>query len=104
MTNTEIAGSVRPLTPRQDRLEAEMTSVLRRGGTRSSLRAVVDQFADYSRLQGTSPENALSVVQSAAQRASSEIVARGESAVGDSVSDRVSMMVRWFKARYYRVD
>jgi hypothetical protein len=104
MTNTEIAGSPRPLTPRQDRLEAEMMSVLRRGGTRSSLRVVVDEFADYARLQGTPVESALSVVRSVAQRARPDIDARGESAVGDSVSDRITMMVRWFKARYHRAD
>ena len=46
MKDTESVASIRPLTPRQDRLEAEMAAVLRRGGTRSSLRALVDEFAD----------------------------------------------------------
>ena len=104
MTNMGIAGSTPLLTPRQDRIEAQMVAVLRRGGTRSSLRVVVDEFADFARLQGIPPESALSVVRSLAQRAVPEMDARGDSAVGDSAADRVAMMVRWFKSRYHRAD
>ena len=104
MTDIEIIGSTRPLTPRQDRLEAEMMAVLRRGGTRSSLKLVVDEFADYARLQGTPPERALGVVRSLAKRAEPEMAARGDVGVGESVSDRMTMMVRWFEARYHRAD
>ena len=104
MTDTEIVAPIRPLTPRQDRLEAEMMAVLRRGGTRSSLRALVDEFADYARLQGTPLESALGVVKAIAERAGPEMAARGESAVGDSVLDRVTMMVRWVTSRYHRAD
>ena len=104
MTNTGIVGSALQLTPRQDRIEAQMVAVLRRGGTRSSLRAVVDEFADYARLQGIPPERALTVVRSVAQQAGPEMAARGDSAVGDSAADRVAMMVRWFKSRYHRAD
>lgn len=81
-----------------------MVAVLRRGGTRSSLRVVVDEFADFARLQGIPAEHALGVVRSVAQRAGPDMAARGESAVGDSVADRVAMMVRWFRARYQRAD
>ena len=104
MTNMGIAGPPPPLTPRQDRLEAQMVAVLQRGGTRSSLRVVVDEFADFARVQGMPPENALNVVRSVAQRAGPEMAARGDSAVGDSVADRVAMMVRWFQSRYHRAD
>ncbi len=104
MTNTGIAGSTPQLTPRQDRIEAQMVAVLRRGGTRSSLRVVVDELADYARLQGISPEGALTIVRSVAQQAGPEMDARGDSAVGDSAADRVAMMVRWFKSRYHRAD
>ena len=104
MTDMEIGAVARPLTPRQDRLEAEIAAVLRRGGTRSSLRVLVDEFADYARLQRTPPESAISTVRAIAQRAGPAMVARGESAVGDSVSDRVTMMVRWIKARYRLAD
>jgi hypothetical protein len=104
MKDTESVASIRPLTPRQDRLEAEMAAVLRRGGTRSSLRALVDEFADYARLRGMSPESGLSVVNAVVQRAGPEMAARGESAVGDSASDRVTMMVCWFTSRYHRAD
>ena len=102
MTNMGIAGASPQLTPRQDRLEAQMVAVLRRGGTRSSLRAVVDEYADYARLQGISPEAALSVVRSVAQRAGADMDIPEETAVGDSAADRVAMMVRWFKSRYHR--
>jgi hypothetical protein len=104
MTNLGIAESTPPLTPRQDRLEAQMVAVLRRGGTRSSLRVVVDEFADFARIRGIPAESALNVVRLAAQRAGPEIAARGDSAVGDSVADRVAMMVRWCKSRYDRAD
>jgi hypothetical protein len=104
MTNTEIGGTTSPLTPRQDRLEAQMVAVLRRGGTRSSLRVVVDEFADFARLRGIPAESALGVVRSAAQRAGPEMAARGDSVVGDSAADRIAMMVRWFKSRYERAD
>jgi len=93
-----------PLTPRQDLLDAQMVAVLRRGGTRSSLRVVVDEFADYARLQGIPAESALGIVRSVAQQAGPEMAARGDSAVGDSVGDRMAMMVRWFKVRYHRAD
>lgn len=103
MTNMGIAAPP-PLTPRQDRLEAQMVAVLRRGGTRSSLRVVVDEFADFARLQGIPSESALNLVRTVAQRAGPEMAARGESAVGDSAADRIALMVRWFKSRYYRAD
>ncbi|MEO5817585.1 MAG: hypothetical protein ABIT20_20120 [Gemmatimonadaceae bacterium] len=104
MTNMNVTGADAPLTPRQDRLEAQMIAVLRRGGTRSSLRVAVDDFADFARLQGIPAESALDTVRSAAQRAGPEMAARGESVVGESIGDRVAMMVRWFGFRYHRVD
>jgi hypothetical protein len=104
MTNMGIAGASPQLTPRQDRLEAQMVAVLRRGGTRSSLRVVVDEYADYARLQGIPAEYALTVVRSVALRAGPDMDAREDTAVGDSAADRVAMMVRWFKSRYHRND
>jgi hypothetical protein len=104
MNDMGIVGASSPLTPRQDRLEAQMVAVLRRGGTRSSLRVVVDEYADYARLQGIPPESALNVVRSVAQRARPDIDSRSEIPVGDSAADRVAMMVRWFKSRYHRED
>ncbi|MEP6998987.1 MAG: hypothetical protein ABI969_00815 [bacterium] len=104
MTDMEIASSGRPLTPRQDRLEAEMLAVLQRRGTRSSLRVLVDEFADRARVQGTPPEAALKTVTSIAQRASTEMPGYDDAAVGESVPDRMAMMERWFKSRYHRAD
>ena len=104
MTDMEITTAVRPLTPRLDRLEAEIAAVLKRGGTRSSLRMAVEEFADYARLQSSSSESAISAVRAIAQRAEPAMDARGESAVGDSVADRVSMMVRWVRGRFRPAD
>ena len=104
MTDMEITTAARPLTPRQDRLESEIAEVLRRGGTRSSLRVLVEELADHARLQRTPPEDAIGAVRAIAQHAGPAMIARGESAVGDSVSDRVTMMVRWIKARYRLAD
>ncbi|MEO8622357.1 MAG: hypothetical protein ABI625_14900 [bacterium] len=104
MTDMEVAAAGRPLTPRQDRLEAEMVAVLRRRGTRSALRVLVDEFADRARVQGIPPEAALKTVRSIAQRASTEMPAHEDSAVGESVPDRMVMMERWFTSRYYRAD
>ncbi len=93
----------RPLTPRQDRIEAAIERVLRAGGTRSELRELVYQFADHARMQQIPVERAISMVKDVAMRASSATATRSM-AVGDSMSDRLAMIVRWCTARYYRVD
>jgi hypothetical protein len=104
MSNTEGARVDQVLTPRQDRLEAEIVEVLRAGGTRSSLKVLVQEFADYSRIRGTSAEGAVSIVERMSQRAGPAMAARGTPAVGDSVPDRLSMMKAWLRARYHRAD
>jgi hypothetical protein len=93
----------RPLTPRQDRIEASIVRVLRAGGTRSELREAVYEFADFARMQQIPPERAVSMVKAVAMRASAS-AATGTLAVGDSQADRIAMIVRWCTARYYRVD
>ena len=93
----------RPLTPRQDRIEATIERVMRAGGTRSELRDAVYQYADHARMQQIPPERAVSMVKAVAMRASIGTIPRSE-AVGDSLTDRLSMIVRWCTARYYRVD
>lgn len=92
-----------PLTPRQDRIEASIERVLRAGGTRSELRDLVEQFADLARLQQVPPERAISMVKAVAMRASPSTTGMS-SVVGDSLADRLTMIVRWCTARYYRVD
>jgi hypothetical protein len=96
----------RPLTPRQDRIEASIVRVLRAGGTRSELREAVYEFADFARMQQIPPERAVSMVKTVAMRAaaSAATAATGTLAVGDSLADRMAMIVRWCTARYYRVD
>src|SRR4051812_46539578 len=59
----------RPLTPRQDRIEATIERVLRAGGTRSELRDAVYQYADHARLQQVPPERMVSMVKAVAMRA-----------------------------------
>jgi len=93
----------RPLTPRQDRIEAAIERVLRAGGTRSELREAVYQYADYARMQQIPPERAITMVKAVAMRAGSSAAAESH-AVGDSMADRIAMIVRWCTARYYRVD
>src|SRR4051794_20074012 len=70
----------RPLTPRQDRIEAAIERVLRTGGTRSELREAVHQFADHARMQQIALERALILVKGVALRAASS-AAMGSSAV-----------------------
>jgi hypothetical protein len=93
----------RPLTPRLDRIEASIERVLREGGTRSQLREAVYQFADYARIQQIPPERAVTMVKAMAARGAS-LATVASSAVGDSLPDRLAMIVRWCTARYYRVD
>ena len=93
----------RPLTPRQDRIEATIERVLRAGGTRSELRDAVYQFADHARMQQVPPERAITMIKAVAMRASTSSAAAASS-VGDSMADRLAMIVRWCAARYYRVD
>jgi hypothetical protein len=93
----------RPLTPRQDRIEAAIERVLRAGGTRSELRDAIHEFADHARLQQIPPERVISMVKAVAMRASTDADARSHS-VGESFADRLAMIVRWCTARYYRVD
>ena len=92
-----------PLTPRQDRIEASIERVLRAGGTRSELREMVEQFADLARMQQIPPERAITMVKAVAMRAS-PVTSGVSSVVGDSLADRLTMIVRWCTARYYRVD
>ena len=91
------------LTPRQDRIEAAIERVLRAGGTRSELREAVHEYADHARMQRIPPEHAITMVKAVAMRAASSAAAR-TSVVGDSMADRLAMIVRWCTARYYRVD
>lgn len=93
----------RPLTPRQDRIEATIERVLRAGGTRSELREAVQQFADHARIQCIPPERALAMVKAVAMRAGPALDA-GASVAGDSMGERLTMIERWCLARYYRVD
>src|SRR4051812_12595226 len=61
----------RPLTPRQDRIEAAIERVLRAGGTRSELREVVQQYADHARIQQIPVERLVAMVEAVARRAAS---------------------------------
>ena len=105
MSDEEVnASTVRPLRPRQDRLEAAIERVLRAGGTRSELRELVEQFADLARLQGMPSDRAISTLKAIASRALTNAPVPIAPAVGDSPSDRIEMIVRWCDARYNRAD
>lgn len=102
--NTQVGTSSAPLITRQHRIEAAIEMVLRAGGTRSELRDLVYQFADFSRIQGVPVEHATQLVGELGERAAPDIAARGATAVGDSVADRVAMMAGWCQLRYKRAD
>lgn len=93
----------RPLTPRQDRIEAAIERALRDGGTRSELRDAVHQFADHARLQQIPAERVIVMVKAVAMRASPAMRPRSTFA-GESLDERLALIVRWCTARYYRVD
>jgi hypothetical protein len=93
----------RPLTPRQDRIEAAIAHELRSGGTRSALREAVHRYADHARMQQVPLERAIAMVTAVAAR-SLPMVDDAAAAVGESPADRLESIVRWFTARYYRVD
>lgn len=93
----------RPLTPRQDRIEAAIERSLRAGSTRSELREAVYRFADLARMQQVPPERAIARVKELARQAVPSVTP-ADQPVGDSLADRLAMIVRWCAARYYRVD
>ncbi|NUO39005.1 MAG: hypothetical protein HOQ17_13290 [Gemmatimonadaceae bacterium] len=93
----------RPLTPRQDRIEAAIERVLREGGPRSELREAVHEFADHARMQQIPVERVITMIKSVAMRAS-PAMRRAPTSAGDSLDERLAMIVRWCTARYYRVD
>jgi hypothetical protein len=93
----------RPLTPRQDRIEASIERVLRAGGTRSELRELVQQFADHARMQQIPVERTIAMIKGVAMRARHSAGAWSETP-GDSFDERLALIVRWCTVRYYRVD
>lgn len=104
MTEQEMsAGQGLPLTPRQDRLVAGLARVLREGGTRSELRALVYEYADMARAQGVALERATDDLESIVAGCARPRWADAP-AVGDSAADRTALMSRWCASRYLRAD
>jgi hypothetical protein len=93
-----------PLTPRQDRIEATIVRLLHERASRSALRDAIEAFADHHRHQGIRPEQAIARLEVLASRAMSSVAACEPRGVGDSATDRMSMVVRWCAARYGRAD
>lgn len=89
---------------RQDRLERAIFDLLRNNSTRSELRELVAQLADYLRVRGVSADKAISAVRALGLRAAPHMNADDVAAVGDSAADRIIMMVRWCSAQYHRSD
>ena len=90
------------LTPRKDRIEQALARLLTRDATRSELREVVYQYADFHRIQGLAPDVAVSALRLIARRSLS--TRRPASLHGDidSAEVTVAMMTRWYERRYYR--
>lgn len=90
---------------RQTRLEERMLAILRSGGTRSALRASVEDYAEQLRRQGVPPEDAVEIVRRAAMRAwPAAAPDAGTHSIGDSPADRMAMIVRWCRKRRLRAD
>lgn len=102
--NRHSDGTGRQLTPRQHRLEDTILSVLMANGTRSELRELVTELADYFHRQRVPRTRAESVMCEIGARAAPFMRAGNRVAVGESAADRIAMMVRWCRARYSRVD
>ncbi len=98
------AWTAQSVTPRQDRLECEITEVLRAGGTRSALRQRVEDFTAFAKVRGASLDEVVHTLERIAARVGPEMVHQGDSQVGESAPDRLTMMVRWCRGRFRRVD
>lgn len=105
MLSQSSFGDQSPISTGQERVESAIEGVLRSGGTRSELRALVDRFADLARVVGFSPAEAVARLDAVATRAAADAApGSGAAVVGDSVADRRAMMARWCSARYQRAD
>lgn len=105
MLSQSTFGDESPISTGPERVESAIERVLRSGGTRSELRALVDRFADLARVVGIAPSDALARLDAVATRAATgRSVSADAVAVGDAVADRRVMMARWCSARYQRAD
>ena len=104
MTDMISAWTAQTATPRQDRLESEIVGVLRAGGTRSSLRTRVEDFTMFARVRGATFDEIVRTLDGIATKVRPELIARGEAVVGESAPDRLTMMIRWARARFNRAD
>lgn len=104
MSNGYTEWAPRPLTPRQDRLEGRIVTVLSTQGTRSELRELVHELTDFLRLQGATAERAMVIILALGARATPAMNSHAEGVVGDSADDRMAMMTRWCAARFVRDD
>jgi hypothetical protein len=109
---TTLMGYNRPLndwlgestTPRRERLEGGVLSVLRAAGTRSELREHVLELVDYLRMCGFTQEDTSDTMRELVRRAAPYMAHGEDAAVGDTPTDRVHMMLRWTVTRYRRAD
>lgn len=90
------------LTPRQDRLEGALIRALVAGAPRSEVREIVREYADLLTMQGVSPDQTISTLQTVARRARPRMRERDESIAGDSADDQMAMIARWCTAWVYR--
>lgn len=104
MPDITAAWIAQSATPRQDRLESEIIGVLRAGGTRSALRERVEELTMFAKVRGTSLDELVRTMERIATRVGPEMAARGETFVGESSTDRLTMMIRWCRTRYRRAD
>ena len=102
--DVQLGFTPRALTPRQDRIEATIVRLLGEHASRSTLRDAIHAFADLQRGQQVAPERAIARLKAVVSRATPAIAGRAPHSVGESAEDRMSMVVRWCVARYFRAD
>ncbi|MEO6528158.1 MAG: hypothetical protein ABIP93_16165 [Gemmatimonadaceae bacterium] len=98
MSEVYLHAARATLTPRQDRIERTLVRLLAGDAPRSQLRELVYEYADLHRLQGSTSDRALGMLQEIVTRASPRTPDLG-SAAGDA-GDTMAMIVRWYVRRF----
>lgn len=91
------------LTPRQDRLEANLARAIANDSPRSTLRETVVQLVDHLRLQGVPASRGIETITEAARRVSNAVEGVRPSATRLPI-DCPTLVSTWASARYARAD
>jgi hypothetical protein len=103
MFHAQDSMDVPLLTPRQDRLENAVASLIRARATRSELRETVHHLVDLFVLQGIPSARGVARIEEVASDAAPHIGPSWHGA-GDSRSDCLTLIRHWATQRYHRAD